>query len=102
LLKDYQRLLEENHSMKELYNNFYQAETKHTPIPQVNMQTFSNKAIAQQLNSSRDDHKNQNNGGIMLKTMQKHELKAEMDEVRDEALGELTKIYNRAVEKANS
>ncbi len=38
----------------------------------------------------------------MLKTMQKHELKAEMDEVRDKVLGELTKIYNKAVEKANS
>lgn len=38
----------------------------------------------------------------MLKTMQKRELKEKMDEVRDEALGELTKIYNKAVEKANS
>lgn len=38
----------------------------------------------------------------MLKTMQKKELKKEMNGVRDEALGELTKIYIRAVEKANS
>jgi hypothetical protein len=38
----------------------------------------------------------------MLKTMQKHELKAEVAEVRDDAIHELSKVYSRAVEKANS
>ncbi len=39
--------------MKELYTNFYQPENNPTPspVPHVNMHTFSNKAIAQQLSS---------------------------------------------------
>lgn len=37
------------------------------------MQTFSNKMIMEQLNSSRNnEEKHENTNGIMLKTMQKH------------------------------
>lgn len=63
--------------MKQLYNNFYSADNKSTiqSPSKVNMQTFSNKAIIEQLNSSRKEEQKKENIGVMLKTMQKHELK---------------------------
>jgi hypothetical protein len=105
LLEDYHKLLEENESMKLLYNNFYKNDSRGHNLPEdapnrQDMRSFSNKRIVQQLNSSRNE--NEEKPEVMLKTMQRQELKQDIAEVRELAISELTKVYNKTVERSKA